>query len=170
MLREDPSIAALICCFASTVAFMQEQVADLSDEELLLQPAGAPNHAAWTLGHVVHSCHEIARILGADAWLPDDWEARFGYGSSPLNLSASPGLSRSALLAALSDASQRLRAALLECGNRFGEALPGETSGNALPTVGDAVVQVVCAHTAFHAGQLAAWRRAIGKKPVGVFV
>jgi hypothetical protein len=29
---------------------MQDLVADLSDEEMLHQPAGVPNRAAWTIG------------------------------------------------------------------------------------------------------------------------
>ena len=36
--------------------------------------------------------------------------------------------------------------------------------------MGHLLLQVVGAHTAFHAGQLALWRRALGKPSVGVFV
>ena len=107
-------IPELVGSFDRSLAFMRELIADLSDEEMVLQPPGVPNHAAWTLGHVIHSCQAIAGELGVVPWLPDDWEI--------------------------------------------------------LPTLGDALLQVVSAHTAFHAGQLAAWRRAIGRPPVGVFV
>jgi hypothetical protein len=169
--RQEVTLIQVVRCFERSVAFMREQVADLSDEDLLLQPAGAPNHGAWTIGHVIHSCHEIARILGALAWLPDDWEARFGYGSSPHDVSPSSDVSKVVLLGSLSEAGERLCDALQRAGgDQLGAALPGEGGGAAFATVGDAVVQIVCAHTAFHAGQLAAWRRAIGKKPVGVFV
>lgn len=171
MNREDQILAELMRCFDRTVTFMREQVADLSDEDILLQPVGVPNHAAWTLGHVIHSCHEIAGMLGARAWLPDDWETRFGYGSAPGRLSLSPDVSKAALLTSLADASARLRETLLAAGGgRFEVALPDEAGRRTLPTIGDAVVQVVCAHSAFHAGQLAVWRRAIGRNPVGVFV
>jgi uncharacterized damage-inducible protein DinB len=37
-------------------------------------------------------------------------------------------------------------------------------------TTAEALLQIVSAHTAYHAGQLAAWRRAIGREPVGVFI
>ena len=40
----------------------------------------------------------------------------------------------------------------------------------AFPTLGDVLLQVVVGHTAYHAGQLAVWRRAIGKDSAGVFV
>ncbi|OHB80506.1 MAG: hypothetical protein A2W31_00740 [Planctomycetes bacterium RBG_16_64_10] len=65
-------------CFERTVAFIQESVADLSDEDIVLQPPGMPNHAAWTLGHVIHSCQAMAGELGVAPWLPSDWESQFG--------------------------------------------------------------------------------------------
>ena len=60
-------IRELVSCFDRSVAFMRELVADLSDEEMILQPPGVPNHAAWTLGHVIHSCQAIAGELGGAA-------------------------------------------------------------------------------------------------------
>jgi len=162
-------IPELVGSFDRSLAFLRDLIADLSDEEMVLQPPGVPNHAAWTLGHVIHSCQAIAGELGEVPWLPDDWEARFGYGSSPGV--ASQDFSKAALLASLADASSRLRAILLATDeSRLRDPLPDEKAREILPTVGDALLQVVSAHTAFHAGQLAAWRRAIGRPPVGVFV
>jgi uncharacterized damage-inducible protein DinB len=164
-------IAELVSSFDRSLTFMREVVADLSDEEMVLQPAGVPNHAVWTLGHVIHSCQAMAGELGVAPWLPDDWESRFGYGSSPDTVPASQGSRKAALLAALADASNRLRTVLLATDEgRLGDPLPDEKARETLPTLGDALLQVVCAHTAFHAGQLAAWRRAIGRPPVGVFI
>jgi hypothetical protein len=57
-------VLELVSCFEKTVAFTKESVADLSDEDLVLQPSGVPNHAAWTLGHIIHSCQAIAGELG----------------------------------------------------------------------------------------------------------
>jgi len=162
-------IPELVGSFDRSLLFMRGLIADLSDEEMVLQPPGAPNHAAWTLGHVIQSCQAIAGELGVGPWLPDDWEARFGYGSSPG--AASPDFSKAALLASLADGSSRLRAILLATDeSRLRDPLPDEKAREILPTLGDALLQVVSAHTAFHAGQLAAWRRAIGRPPVGVFV
>jgi uncharacterized damage-inducible protein DinB len=50
------------------------------------------------------------------------------------------------------------------------EPLPDERVRELLPTKGHAILQVVAAHTAYHAGQLAVWRRAIGRPPNGVFL
>jgi len=163
-------IPELVGCFERTLAFIRESVADLSDEDIVLQPPGVPNHAAWTLGHVIYSCQGMAGELGVEPWLPKEWESRFGYGSSPAAV-VSQRPSKAALLAALEEASHRLRTAL--CGMdeaALAEPLPDERLREILPTKGHALLQVVAAHTAFHAGQLAAWRRAIGRQPVGVFL
>jgi hypothetical protein len=105
-------IPELVSCFDRTVAFMQESVADLAEEDIVLQPPGVPNHAAWTLGHVIHSCQAMAGELGVEPWLPRDWGSQFGYGSSPTAV-VSQYSSKAALLAAMGEASHRLRTALL---------------------------------------------------------
>lgn len=164
-------IPELVGSLDRSLAFVRDLVADLSDEEMTLQPPGVPNHAAWTLGHLIHSCQAIAGELGVGPWLPDDWGSRFGYGSSPGAAADFPGPGRAALLAALVDAGDRLRTILLATDeSRLKEPLPDESVRKLLPTLGDALVQVVSAHTAFHAGQLAAWRRAIGRPSAGVFI
>lgn len=163
-------IPELVSCFERTLAFIQDSVADLSDEDIVLQPPGVPNHAAWTLGHLIHSCQAMAAELGVEPWLPSEWESKFGYGSSPAAVvSQHPG--KVALLAALEEASQRLLTALRQMDETaLVEPLPDEKVRDMLPTKGHALLQVVAAHTAFHAGQLAVWRRAIGRRPVGVFI
>jgi len=153
-----------------TLGFIRQQIADLSDEEMVLQPPGAPNHAAWTLGHLIHSCQAIAIELGKQASSSTEWESRFGYGTRP-NPVASENLSKSSLLTNLAETSDRLRATIQALDTRFLDEPPSEgETREMLPTMGHELIQVVVAHTAYHAGQLAAWRRAIGRAPVGVFV
>ena len=153
-----------------TLNFIRQQVADLSDEEMVMQPTGAPNHAVWTLGHVIHSCRAIAIELGQDMSSPTEWESRFGYGTRP-NPVDSENLSKSTLLANLAETSDQLRATLQALDTRFLDGPPFEGEMREMfPTMGHVLLQVVVAHTAYHAGQLAAWRRAIGRAPVGVFV
>ena len=159
-------IDELIHTFEATVRFMEQSVADLSDDEMVEQPPGVPNHGTWTLGHIIYSCQAMAAELGAEPWLPDDWESAFGYGSTPSSdLSLYPR--KSEMLTLLADAAGRLRQAILAADESvLSKPLPDE----ALPTMGDVLLQVVAAHTAYHAGQLAVWRRAIGKPSAGVFI
>ena len=75
------------------------------------------------------------------------------------------------MIAAISDSAEQPRAALLAVDpSRLSQPVPDEQMRGLLPTLGHALVQIVSAHTAYHAGQLAAWRRAIGRPPVGVFI
>ena len=153
-----------------TLDFIRQQIADLSDEELVLQPTGAPNHAAWTLGHIIHSCRAIALELGKEASSSAEWESRFGYGTRP-NPAAAENLSKSNLLTNLAEASDQLRTAIQTLDTGFLDRPPSEANMREIfPTMGHVLMQAVIAHTAYHAGQLAAWRRAIGRTPVGIFV
>jgi uncharacterized damage-inducible protein DinB len=163
-------VPELVSCLDRTVAFVLDQTADLSEEEMVLQPTGAANHAAWTLGHIIYSFQAIAGELGVKAWLPENWESRFGYGSLPSSVVPEHEHKR-ALLSTLEDSTRRLRAALLAMDERsLGDPLPDEKSRELLPTKAHALLQVVAGHTAYHAGQLTVWRRAIGRKPIGVFI
>jgi uncharacterized damage-inducible protein DinB len=163
-------LSELIGCFDRSVSYLRDCMADLSDEELVRQPAGVPNHAAWTLGHIIHSCEALAGELGVAPWLPGDWESRFGYGSSP-TAAVAEYPSKAELLAMLAEASGRLREALLAMDEAaLTEPLPDEEVQKLLPTKGHAILQIVAGHTAYHAGQLAVWRRAIGRPSAGVFL
>jgi hypothetical protein len=149
-----------------TVGFMEKSVEDLSDGEMVKQPPGVPNHATWTLGHVIFSCQEMAAYIGAPRWLPGDWESVFGYGSTP-RPEGDQYPPKTDLLALLSEAATRLCRALREVDAAvLGRPLPGDD----FPSTGHVLLQVVVAHTAYHAGQLAVWRRAVGKESAAVFV
>ncbi len=163
-------IAELLNTFESTLRYMEQSVADLSEEEMVQQPPGVPNHATWTLGHVIYSCQGMAGELGVDEWLPDDWALVFGIGSAPISV-ASRYPKKTDLLTMVSAAGDRLREALLATDeSALGQPLPDVQVREMLPTLGHAFLQVLAAHTAFHAGQLAVWRRAIGAQPVAVFI
>lgn len=163
-------ITELLSCFDRTVEFLRDQVSDLSDEEIFRQPPGAPNHAAWTLGHMAYSCQAMACELGAEPWLGSEWESSFAYGTTPGALPVQ--LSRKdVLLEALEDAANRLRAVLCATDDTVLAAPPPDESARRFfPTTGHAVLQIMAAHTAYHAGQLAAWRRAVGRPATGVFI
>ena len=76
-------IDKLVNTFDSTLKFMEQSVSDLTEQEMVQQPAGVPNHGIWTLGHVIYSCQRVADGLGVEGWLPEEWESLFGYGSMP---------------------------------------------------------------------------------------
>ena len=152
--------------FSGILRFIEQSVADISEPEMLQQPTGAPNHAIWTLGHCIASCQGVANELGAESWLPAEWEPLFGYGSVPAS-DPSHYPTKSEMLRTLRDSEERLRQILL---NLTESAMKQPRAEAPFPTTAHLLFQVVIAHTAFHAGQLAAWRRAIGRRSAAVFV
>ena len=156
----------LVHTLESTLKFVEQSVADLSECQMVEQPTGVPNHGTWTLGHIIYSCQGVAAELGVEPWLPEDWESTFGYGSTPSS-DLSRYRAKSEMLAVLADSARRLGHALLAADESvLSRSLPDET----LPTMRHLLSQVVVGHTAYHAGQLAVWRRAIGRPSAGVFV
>src|SRR5690606_32515600 len=59
--------------FAYSLGYLREQIADVSDGQLTAQPDGVPNHAAWTIGHLVFIAQEIGGVIGIEPWLGDEW-------------------------------------------------------------------------------------------------
>lgn len=159
-------ISELVGIFDYLTTFAENSILDLSETEMVEQRLGVPNHAAWTIGHIIFSCQEIAVELGTKRWLPESWESKYGYGSAP----SSERLeypSKQVLMKLFADSTSRLRAALLESDELF---LSKRLSDDDFPTMTHLLLQVVIGHTSYHIGQLAVWRRAIGKETAGVFI
>ncbi|HUT93799.1 MAG TPA: DinB family protein [Thermoguttaceae bacterium] len=152
--------------FAMTLDFLRRLVADVDDGMMTAQAGDVVNHPAWTIGHLVYSCQGMAGELGVPGWLPEDWAARFGTGSTPLaDRAAYP--SKRELLDRLQEGQRRLVEAL----NSISESdlsvpLPDEQCRDLLPTLGHAVVHILVAHAAEHVGQIIVWRRVLGLGPL----
>lgn len=152
-------IAEALSSYELHLKFLRRMVSDLDEEQMVCQPKNLPNHAAWTIGHLVHSCEQIAGEVGLSPWLPEDWGKRFGTGSTPVDdRAAYPD--REALLRALEDGKDRLSRALEV--SDLGQPLPDVRYRDRFPTVGHAVIHIRCGHTALHLGQLTVWRRVMG--------
>jgi uncharacterized damage-inducible protein DinB len=149
---------------------LHELVGDLDDARMTQQPAGVPNHPAWTLGHIAFSFQGIGEEIGLEPWLPADWEKRVGTGSTPV-AEAGRYPTKQELLETLADAERRVRERLSAMDEAaLNEPLPDERVRQILPTLGHAVLHVLVGHTAAHLGQLAVWRRAMGLPPATIIV
>ena len=156
----------MVRVFEYTIQFLERSVEDLTEEEMVGQPSGVPNHATWTLGHLIFCCQGMATEVGGEPWLPEDWESKFGYGSTPSGRQEEYR-TKSEMLALLDDAKGRLVERLRAVdASTLHRALEDDT----FPTMFDLLLQVVLAHTAYHAGQLAVWRRAMGRESAAVFI
>ena len=158
-------IAETLNSFTLTVGFLGRLVADVPDEMMSRQTAGVVNHPAWTIGHLIYSAEAIGGELGLPAWLPANWQQRFGTGSTPQPTGYE---SRGELLSLFADARLRLRERLNELGElAMAQPLPDARYREKFPTLGHAVVHILTAHPASHVGQLVVWRRAMGLPPLG---
>ena len=159
-------IAEIVNSYSLNLDFLRRLVADLSDEQMTAQPNGVTNHPAWTIGHLVYSCEAIGGEIGLTAWLSEEWNVLFRTGSEPVE---NPNLypAKSALLKAIDDGQRRVTTALAAMSERdMAAPLPDERHRGTFPTVGHAVIHILSAHTAFHVGQVAVWRRAMELPPV----
>jgi hypothetical protein len=152
--------------FAYALAFLREQVSDVPDADLASQPPGVPNHPAWTLGHLAFTAQMLGHVVGVPPWLPHGWARQFAPGTSPVgDRRAYP--QKDELLAILDDARARLVAAVAALPpERLDVPFPDPAYLDVFPTVRHALTQILVGHTAYHVGQVGAWRRAMGFPPL----
>ncbi len=120
------------------------------------------NHPAWSLGHLVLSCDQLAQFVGQGADLPDGSTELFKAGSTPATCAADYS-SKEALLAALTTQHARVVEALTAVDqSTFSEPHPDEDTRKYFSTRGDMIIFLMVAHEMDHLGQIVAWRRAAG--------
>ncbi len=152
--------------FGYCLDFVYDLVGQLTDEEMVSQPAGLLNHPAWVAGHLTFSCQALSREIGMKTWLPTNWGKRYGMGSIPVADIAAYE-SKLELTEILRNAQARISVdvqGLTEA--QLAAPLPDEKYHSVLPTVGHCVTQILVAHTAYHIGQLVVWRRKMGLPPL----
>ncbi len=153
--------------FAYCCDFLRDQVAEVSETQMVAQPAMISNHAAWVLGHIIFSCQELGGVIGLSPWLPADWAQRYGTGSRPA-ADVTLYASKAEALALLSDAQARLTQAVVELTEaQLDQPFPAAEYRAVFPTIRHALTQVLVGHTAHHLGQLGVWRKALGLPGLG---
>lgn len=131
------------------------------------QSAPGEHHPVWTLGHLLLADRYLLMLLGA-AELPADFRsllARYGPGATPTGsmdryddmMGLVSGLTRSG--------SQRRAALAAMAPSDLARPISDPVLARSQPTIGHHLQSLVC-HEGYHAGQLAAWRRAHGLPPV----
>lgn len=145
-------------------------IEDLSDEEMMFQPADGLNHPLWLLGHIVTSENGLILSLCKDEnLLPGDWMAKFGIGSKPVaDPMAYP--SRTKVLDQLkkthATAVEYVRSLTLEDLDRRPVGIDRfpKSAQERFSTVAKAVCGHI-SHEAGHAGQISMLRRLMGRPP-----
>jgi len=160
------SMQPVLHSFAYALDYLREQVADVSDADLVTLPPGLTNHPAWVIGHLSLSCELLGGVIGVKPWLPADFAKRFGQDSVPVADARVYG-PRDAALAQLADGEARIAAAVAALpAARLDAVFPNPAYREVFPTVRHALTQVLVGHTAHHVGQVGVWRKAMRLPPM----
>lgn len=153
----------LLRIYAFNLNYITSLVKDISAEEMLLQPHGLPNHAAWNLGHLVNSANHAGKLLGLESTVPEYYPAKFGQGSIP-STDRSLYPDKETLLSQLAEQHDRVAKAFETCSDeRLAEPSPNVDFRKIFPTKGDVLLLLMGSHEGIHAAQISVWRRALGK-------
>jgi uncharacterized damage-inducible protein DinB len=140
-------------------------VADLSDEQLAVQPAPKMNHAAWVLGHLLVVDYGFRQLITgqpADAWVTDEVKALYGNKSEPV-ADKSKYKPKQWYLERMSPLREQITARLKAMTPAdFDAPHPDPARRERFPTVGHMVTFYGTWHETYHSGQLSAWRRVQG--------
>jgi hypothetical protein len=145
-----------------SIDFLDEQLADVTEQQMVMRPDDSMNHPAWTLGHLSYTLNLIGTVIGLEMSLSEDWAGVYGPGSQPVG-DRSVYISKADALTVLRASRDRL----IEAVKRLDDAaldqpFPDPDYLDVFPTVRHALTQVLVGHTAFHVGQISVWRKAMG--------
>jgi uncharacterized damage-inducible protein DinB len=140
-------------------------VADLTDEQLAVQPAPKMNHAAWVLGHLLVVDYSFLAIITgqpAPGWIDDAFRATYGGKSEPV-ADKSKYQPKAFYIERLLAVREQIVARLKQMKPiDFQQPHPDPARRERMPTIGHAVMLYGTWHEAYHSGQLSAWRRVQG--------
>ncbi len=147
----------------STQYLLQQFVADLSDDDLLVRPVPGANHVAWQLGHLIASEAAMGGLLPGAAYpeLPAGLQSQM---SGKTARETPPGgyLKKADYLQWFN----KVRAATIAAVDRLSDAdldrPTPEDWAKWAPTLG-ALLVLTSNHTLMHAGQFSVVRRALNK-------
>lgn len=161
------TVETIIKQYDFNLEYAKVLVQDLTVEQMTTVPApGLDNHPAFTLGHLVSGSADLARDLGAEFEMPDNWADLFvrkgpGDPRKP-DLDRNKYPSKHLLITELEAQHNKVKQLLKDIEkNALREPLTWRFS-SFMPTVLDVVAFMCINHESMHLGQLAAWRRAMG--------
>lgn len=158
-------LAGYVFCAKKNLDYGQRLVADLTDDQMILQPAPdgeAPaNHPAWVLSHLNVYMPLLSSAIEGKTF-DDPKDHPFGMQSKPL------------ADASVYDSKEKLIGDYVAYHNRVIQQLESADAGvletpvqlarwqAIMPTVGVCLPYLLCNHENLHLGQISAWRRIQG--------
>lgn len=145
-------------------------VADIPADKMAAQPIPGMNHPAWLLGHLLTLEQSVVtKVIGKTVTHPlgADWRDIYGIGSTPkpdLKLYKPKEFCMEALRESAGTIAEYFRA-LPE--SDLQKPLPDADLAKFFPNIARLLI-ILPTHRAYHAGQLATWRKAAGLPHVGM--
>lgn len=159
------AIAGLLFGWQKNAEYGPKLVADLTDEQLVLQPAPAnqapANHPAWVFSHLNAYLPVIEAIIAGNEF-EDPKQHAFGMLSKPqADRSLYPA--KEELVTAFTTGHERIAKLLQSADDSILEqAIQLPRWQSVMPTAGIALPYLMLNHENMHLGQLSTWRRVQG--------
>lgn len=147
--------------------YVRMVMADMDDAQMSAQPMHdrAINHPAWVLGHLCVSNCVLSQASGGPPLCPDGWRAVCDAGTRPVDdRSVYPG--KAELLETFERSTHAVAAAFAGMTDEQLERPGPAAMQDLFPTIGQYIIHDLTAHTGMHLGQIATWRRLMGKPPL----
>jgi uncharacterized damage-inducible protein DinB len=136
-------------------------LAGMTPDDALAEPAGGANTASWILGHLIFMHNGAMRLLGEEPVVPDEELA--GAAPEPADRPDEP-MNWNRLMSRFAESKDRCLAAIAAVSDEaLADPMPHPFGGDS--TRGE-LLQLVAMHGTYHAGQLAMCRRAAGRAGV----
>ncbi len=145
----------------TNVAMIKAMIDDITEEESLHRGNGDFNHIKWQTGHLAYTADLTLKCLGEDAELSSEWEELFARGASfKEDRSVYPSMNdiRTKLYSIHQAIFRKLENMIdsdLEANVKLGPDYEVTAMDGAL---------FFCAHDAYHCGQMAMIRKALGRE------
>jgi uncharacterized damage-inducible protein DinB len=147
----------------ATHQVLRLNLAGVTQEESLLQPAPAGNCLNWVVGHLLWVYNGVLPLLGQEPVKEKDALERYARGSAPVQ-DAADALQLADLLALWDEASRRVDAGLASLtAETLDRPAPHSPTNNPNETM-RSLVSTVLFHQAYHTGQTGVLRRLAGKE------
>ncbi len=154
-------IESLLSAWQRNGDYGRKLIADLTQAQMIVQPAPATNHPAWVMSHLI-AYHGVLLALLQEKTPDDPLNHRFGMKSKP-EADASLYAGKDELLAAWVKNHEDIATALAGADESlFDQPMPIERWRKPFPKIGSVLAYVMIAHEGIHLGQLSTWRRVQG--------
>lgn len=155
------AIEGLLFSWGKNLAYGQNLVADLSDEQMGVQPVPGMNHPAWVLSHL-NAYHPVIEHVIKGELFDDPKDHPFGMKSKP-EADRSVYASKEKLVADFVAGHERVEKALRAAGDAvWTKPIVLERWVQVMPTAAIGLPYLMLVHENTHFGQLSAWRRVQG--------